>query len=141
MQMLTRQMNALAAALALSTLSFSQSVSLSAGGTNKINQVAPQTVGVAATSTAQSTSVYLNAYRGSWNASVLYGRGDVVVLQGSSYVSLIANVGKSPATNPIAWAVFAAQGSALVGAFHLGMAIAAAACLAGSVAAFALVEN
>ena len=107
MQMLTRQINALAAALALSTLSFSQPASLRVGGTNKTNQVA---AGVAATTAAQGTSVSLNAYRGSWSASVLYGRGDVVLLQGSSYISLIANFGKNPATSPTSWAVFAAQG-------------------------------
>jgi EmrB/QacA subfamily drug resistance transporter len=58
----------------------------------------------------------------------------------SGFNSAIARTGGLVAT-ALLGAVFAAQGSALVGAFHLGMAIAAAACLAGSVAAFALVEN
>lgn len=106
MQMLTRQIYVLAAILALSPLSFSQSASFSLGGTNRANQVATAAAGTA----AQNTSVSLNAYRGSWSASVLYGRGDVVVLQGSSYISLIASIGKNPATSPTSWAVFAAQG-------------------------------
>jgi hypothetical protein len=52
------------------------------------------------------------AYQGSYAPATSYAVGDVVVFQGSSYVSLIApNVGNAPDSSPTAWGLLAAQGA------------------------------
>jgi hypothetical protein len=52
------------------------------------------------------------AYQGMFNAATSYAVGDVVVFQGSSYVSLIApNAGNAPDSSPTAWGLLAAQGA------------------------------
>jgi len=65
---------------------------------------------MAQSAAVQTTSVQVNDFRGAWKAAADYRRGDVVTLQGSSYIGVIENEGKIPATNPAAWVVFAAQG-------------------------------
>ena len=53
------------------------------------------------------------AYQGLYSSQGNYSLGDVVVFQGSSYVSLIGfNVGQTPGVSPAYWGVLTAQGPA-----------------------------
>lgn len=56
-------------------------------------------------------------YRGAYDSAVNYVVNDMVVSQGSSYISLVAgNVGNTPGLSPVQWGLVAQAGLGLVGA-------------------------
>lgn len=56
------------------------------------------------------------AFRGAYDATVIYTLNDLVTYQGSTYLSTVAtNVGNTPGVNPLFWTVLAQGGVGLVG--------------------------
>ncbi|HWW22292.1 MAG TPA: DNRLRE domain-containing protein [Edaphobacter sp.] len=52
------------------------------------------------------------SFRGGWLVGQSYAVGDAVSLGGTSYIALVANVGREPDSSPAQWAVLAQAGSA-----------------------------
>lgn len=51
-------------------------------------------------------------FRAAWDGETTYALGDVVSLNGSSYIALVSdNTGKSPDANPLSWAMLAQKGA------------------------------
>ena len=56
-------------------------------------------------------------YRGAYDSAVNYAVNDMVVFQGSSYISLVAgNVGNTPGMSPVHWGLVAQAGAGTTGA-------------------------
>lgn len=50
-------------------------------------------------------------WRGEWNPTTQYVRGDIVVVAGSSYLARSSNTGSSPPTSPTVWGLLAQAGA------------------------------
>lgn len=59
---------------------------------------------------AQAVSVHVNYFRGSWIATAIYSKGDVVGYQGQSYIAQSHNVNRNPSTSAAVWYLLAAEG-------------------------------
>ena len=86
-----------------------QGVQGPAGATGATGPVGPAgATGATGATGAQGSPV---SFRGGWLVGQSYGVGDAVSFGGTSYIALVASVGKEPDSNPAQWAVLAQAGA------------------------------